>query len=161
MDRESCFSDYQKEYFDYEISSFCGLFISTKIISEIGYPNKEFFIWFDDSEYSLRIIEKGKIRNVNRAFLNHKTIINTIKNKDVSWKEYYGLRNSLYTVKKHFNKKIFVNTLNEKKRKKILYLLKWMISYKKKYLNYYHLYRDAINDALSEKLGINDKYCPK
>lgn len=39
--------------------SFVSFFVPASIVREVGLPIKEFFIWFDDSEYSRRIVEKG------------------------------------------------------------------------------------------------------
>lgn len=41
--------------------SFVSFFVSTKIVKEIGLPIKEFFIWYDDSEYSRRIVENNNV----------------------------------------------------------------------------------------------------
>ena len=49
-------------------------------------------IWYDDSEYSLRLRRKTKIANVNAAWLNHKTKKATQKDQ-LNWKGYYGIRN--------------------------------------------------------------------
>lgn len=40
--------------------SFVSFFVATDTIRKVGLPLKEFFIWFDDSEYSRRIVESGK-----------------------------------------------------------------------------------------------------
>lgn len=56
---ENGFSEYY-DLIDYSMikirySTFVSFFISTKVIKEIGLPYKDFFIWFDDSEYSCRV----------------------------------------------------------------------------------------------------------
>ena len=94
--------EYSNEYFDYELSTFCGLYIKMDIIRKIGLPEKDFFIWFDDTEYSLRICKYGKIRNINSTFLNHKTKI--ANSTGFNWKSYYGLRNQIIIIKKYFSK---------------------------------------------------------
>ncbi len=152
--------DYAKDYFDCDFASFCGLMISRKIIKNIGFPNKEFFIWYDDTEYSLRIGKYSKIRNINTATLNHKTLV-TSKKEQISWKNYYGRRNQLYIIRKYFQKKdehkflllSFISIL----KNKLLYI----ISRKKKYKYKYTLYIDSIYDAKHGKLGSNKKYLPK
>jgi len=49
--------------FDEEIpvlsASFGSLLLKREVISKVGFPCKEFFIWGDDAEYTLRIIKKG------------------------------------------------------------------------------------------------------
>ena len=63
---------YQNTTFEYDLSSFCGLLFHKSLIEKIGYPKAEYFIWYDDSEYSLRIRKESTIINVNSTFINHK-----------------------------------------------------------------------------------------
>lgn len=150
--------EYKKNYFDYELSTFCGLFIPVKLIKKIGYPMKEFFIWFDDTEYSLRLLKYGKIRNINSAYLNHKTTLNTQSGHN--WKSYYSIRNRIAILKKHFNEKELKKYICLLRFKivllKILSILKKSLYYK----NVYELYRDALQDGLADNLGKNHKYIP-
>ena len=39
-------------------ASFVSMYIKASVVKEVGLPIKEFFIWADDVEYSLRISEK-------------------------------------------------------------------------------------------------------
>lgn len=39
-------------------ATFVSLFISKEGIDKVGYPNKEYFIWGDDTEYTLRLTSK-------------------------------------------------------------------------------------------------------
>lgn len=84
-----------------DLASFCGLFISHDLFVKIGYPEKDFFIWYDDTEYCYRFHKYSKILNISSAKLNHKTIVNSGKKFD--WKSYYGYRNSYVTGVKHSN----------------------------------------------------------
>lgn len=150
--------EYNQEYFDYNLSTFCGLYVSMKIIRKIGLPCKEFFIWFDDTEYSLRINQYGKIRNINKALLNHKTKISNLKG--YTWKSYYGLRNQIVVIKKYFSKFTLIKFISS--------MLIWVIGRKimrilkndEYYENVSAIYKDAIRDGLNNNLGKNDKYIP-
>ena len=150
--------DYRGEYFDYDLSTFCGIYISMEIIKKIGLPCKDFFIWYDDTEYSLRINKYSKIRNINSAWLNHKTAINN--DKGLSWKSYYGLRNQLITIKRYFPKYTLL--------KYILTMYKMIIGGKimriLKNDTYYtklsDMHKDALRDGLNNNTGKNDKYLP-
>lgn len=150
--------DYETEYFDYDLSTFCGLYISMEIIRKVGLPCKEFFIWYDDTEYSLRIKQFTKIRNINSAWLNHKTTIN--ETKGITWKTYYGLRNQIITVKKYFSKRILIKYICQIYKMiiggKIMRILKNDIYYTK----LVELHRDALEDGLNNKVGKNLKYIP-
>lgn len=150
--------EYNSEYFDYDLSTFCGVFISMDIIRKIGLPCKEFFIWFDDTEYSLRINKYSKIRNINTTELNHKTII--ANNKGFSWKSYYGLRNQIIIIKKYFSKyTLFKFILSMYKMiigGKIMKVLKKDLYYSK----ISDMYKEALEDGLKNHIGKNDKYIP-
>lgn len=86
--------EYQKEQFEYDIGTFCGLMLRTRLVREIGFPKSEYFIWFDDTEYCLRFRKKSPILNVNRAILDHKTKM-PADSPALSWKNYYGFRNAI------------------------------------------------------------------
>lgn len=98
-------SEYQKEVFYCDTASFCGLMIRDTVIDRIGLPQKEYFIWYDDTEYCIRIRKISPIMVIPKAMLNHK-----VKQPDIewprhyTWKDYYGIRNRMHMVKTHGNK---------------------------------------------------------
>ncbi len=89
--------------------AFAGPVISRQVIEKVGLPRAEFFIWFDDAEYSLRVHDaKLKIRIVPAAILRHdvggnpktvrflnRTLVRIVP---APWKLYYGTRNMLYVL---------------------------------------------------------------
>ena len=87
--------------FEINAFSYVGTIINKEKLLEAGLPEKEFFIWFDDTEHSLRLSKKGKIICVPTIKVYHDTVAEKEK---VSWKTYYGCRNLTYTYKKHFSK---------------------------------------------------------
>lgn len=80
-----------------DYSSFVGILISKEAIEAVGFPNAEYFIWYDDVEYCLRMSEIGNIYLVRDSVIIHKDGLNRAVNQrmDVSnyWKSYYGHRN--------------------------------------------------------------------
>lgn len=64
--------EYNNETFEYDITSFCGLFISNEVVRKMELPKRELFTQFTDTEYSIRLREITKVLNVNAAKLNHK-----------------------------------------------------------------------------------------
>ncbi|MDN3207599.1 glycosyltransferase family 2 protein [Pediococcus pentosaceus] len=97
---------YKKDFFLADFASFVGLTISTKLLNKIGLPDKDYFIWFDDFEYGIRINKYTKIGVCSNAIIIHKTLKELHgKKKEMkkvfSWKEYYGIRNRILTIKKH------------------------------------------------------------
>lgn len=79
--------------------AFEGPLINRKVIEKIGLPIKEFFIFFDDTEYSFRSREITDITLVSSARLVRK--INA--EYSFGWKDYYYLRNKLLFERKYSN----------------------------------------------------------
>lgn len=96
--------EYKDKYFEYDLTSFCGATLEYKLITEIGIPRAEYFIRYDDTEYSLRIREKTKIMNVNAATINHKTVVPNSTNRIIDYKLYYDVKNRIDMAKRHFGK---------------------------------------------------------
>lgn len=96
--------DYDKEYFTCDNASFCGLMIKRDLIEQIGLPHIEYFIWHDDTEYSIRIRKHTGILVATKAKLNHKTtLIAGTGPRRYTWKDYYGIRNRILYVREHGN----------------------------------------------------------
>ncbi|MGI9106031.1 MAG: glycosyltransferase family 2 protein [Pyrinomonadaceae bacterium] len=90
--------------------AFVGPLIHRAVVKQVGLPNRDFFIWFDDHEYALRIQSRtqaeiiivpdalffhnfgGQLREV--SFLGRRSS----RVVQPAWKSYYGVRNHLYTV---------------------------------------------------------------
>lgn len=83
-----------------DLFTFCGCVINLDLIERIGMPRRDFFIWWDDTEYSIRVRKYTKILNVSDAILVHHT---KKPQKDEryqkNWKEYYWFRNRTVTVR--------------------------------------------------------------
>jgi len=97
---------YEEAFFETDTTSFVGTLISRRAIAEIGLPLKEFFIYYDDTEYSLRIRNHGgKILVVPESKIMHKTGGETqhvrARKAPLSWRTFYGRRNMLYTHRKY------------------------------------------------------------
>jgi GT2 family glycosyltransferase len=149
--------EYKNPYFLCDYASFCGLMVSKELVKKIGLPLEEYFIWCDDSEYSLRISKHSKIMNINSAILNHKTLLDR-KNSIVLWKDYYGIRNRINLVRRHLG---IVGVAHI-----CIFSIMGLLS---KCLKYYkeenikeivELYMRAINDGMRGRLGICKKYLP-
>ena len=93
-----------------DFASFVGPLIKSDAISEVGYPNRNFFIHHDDVEYCLRLTKVGQLYLVPNSIIIHKEhskTSNTSKNANNSrikqrvpytklWRTYYGKRNLVY-----------------------------------------------------------------
>lgn len=156
--------EYLNEEFEYDLSSFCGAIVNRKVIETIGFPERDFFIWYDDTEYSLRVMSVSKFVNVNSAILNHKTRIESLSAErpktKMNWKNYYGYRNIIYSYLKH---RMFYSGIR-------YHLFRWLKAAIIDYLNpnidkdisQYNLklVLTAIKDGLRGNLGFNEKYRP-
>lgn len=84
------------------IASFVSLFIKSSVVLEFGLPIKEFFIWSDDKEYTLRISKKQTGYIVTNSKVVHATTtnqgVNFSKEHDESRfpRYFYHYRNELY-----------------------------------------------------------------
>lgn len=156
---------YEKKCFRYDLATFCGLMISRKALKEIGFPKSEYFIWYDDTEYSMRLKRYGGIVNVNSAKLNHKTVLPDADERGfferMNWKTYYGHRNRLDAVRSHCKKITEMVIVLEF----ILFIAcgygMQLLPGKRKQGKYVvQLMKDAMYDGRHGKLGKKDKYFP-
>ena len=93
---------------------FEGPLIKRKIIDEIGFPNKELFIFYDDTDYSYRTVLAGyKVLYVpsaimDKEFFNKHLSREAIVNRQ-RWKTWYHIRNTAYFVNKYAKNSLFKN----------------------------------------------------
>lgn len=153
-------AEYKGEGFELDAASFCGLVVGRKIVEKIGLPNREFFIWNDDLEYSLRIRMHSTIRNVNSARLNHKTnLYSQRSSKRYLWKDYYGFRNYFYTCRKYGNKMDCIMSYAIPRLRLIYWRMQHIIS-RKDYVYNLEMLNRCRKDAKQENLGIVKEYFP-
>ncbi|MFZ0039918.1 MAG: glycosyltransferase [Solirubrobacteraceae bacterium] len=60
---------------DVDCASFVGLMVRTDAVRAVGLPRAEFFLGYDDAEYSLRLRARGEIRLVAESIIVHKIVI--------------------------------------------------------------------------------------
>jgi GT2 family glycosyltransferase len=82
-------------------TAFEGPMIRRSVVERIGLPNKELFIFCDDTDYCLRTVLIGyKILYVPAALMDkHKFFNNDTwaeRNRKKKWKRFYQVRNSTY-----------------------------------------------------------------
>lgn len=83
-------------------ASFVSLLLSRQAVTTCGLPLREFFIWADDTEYTLRITRTGLLGiYAPNSIVLHKTISNHSANifeatPQEATKYFYGIRNKLY-----------------------------------------------------------------
>lgn len=148
-------TDYSQEYFKYDVATFVGLVIKKELVTQIGLPIKDFFIWNDDMEYSLRIKKYSDIINLNSALVVHKTNLTATTVKP-SWKEYYGFRNYIVILNQYGPNKVLNSCYPLLRLARIT-----MGTFKSKYKGYrsyrLKLYIRGYIDGMRRNLGKNKK----
>ena len=139
---------------------FVGFFISQKIVRLIGFPEKEFFISTDDTEYCWRLKYKY---GINLKYVTDSIIYHPRRNhrilpfiqKEISWsgplwREYYKIRNNILVRKKYnsFWKFWFIKL----PRRIIYHLIVW-IWIKHGQLSYLKTFLKGLYDGLSGRTG--------
>ena len=92
----------EKEY-DVDFASFVGLFIRKEVIESVGLPRRDFFIYGDDVEYTIRITKAGfrmKFDPKLRFFHDCETLhFGKRKIYKPLWKVYFTYRNGIIIYK--------------------------------------------------------------
>lgn len=128
---------------------FEGPLIKTDLIRKIGYPNKDLFILYDDSEFAMRASKSVDLFFVKDAHL-YKQIIpqNNIDNVPFTWKSYYDIRNGIW-FDRQYGENIFVRYCRP-----LLTILYWYGRLtKNKGLKYLKYVNKAYVDGTKNNLG--------
>lgn len=146
--------------FKCDLATFCGLMFERKLIEKIGFPISEYFIWYDDSEYCLRINELSPIVVRTEAFLIHKTTIekDEMTPYDFSWKQYYGIRNSIHALRKHGRYSMLFKTIWQTVKQIRSCMTKEKAE--PRYADKRKMYWDSMRDGIKGELGKNQNYLP-
>lgn len=94
------------ETVEIEGMAFEGPLIRREVVENIGFPNKDLFILYDDTDYSYRAILAGyKVKVVSSAIMEKYCHHNTLSKKDTiirnKWKLKYHFRNTAYFCHKY------------------------------------------------------------
>jgi GT2 family glycosyltransferase len=162
LEAEISIDKYKQDYFQMDTASFVGLLISRKFVEVFGLPIKDFFIYYDDTEYSLRIQNLGIMITVPDSKIIHGAYRNASEElerraarPDWDWKYYYFVRNRIYTYRKHGNVGFIM-------------LMTWTLQMSRDIFNRHHsrfknmkILLWATLDGLIGKLGKNNKFLPR
>lgn len=154
--REVPKEEYQKDYFECNSVSYVGAFLSANALRKVGLINRDFFIYQDDEEHSMRLSKYGKMYCVPDITVVHDSVpVNQMKSIEIQkilWKEYYAYRNYLYMLLTHcksVGKAEVIRTLKGIKSHRI----SSMSAINKMQL-------EGVYDAIRGKLGIHSIYRP-
>lgn len=86
-----------------DTASFVGFLLNAKCLSKTGLPDARFFLAYDDTEYSLRIIEAGyEIWLIPDSIIDHlRGLGGRLATSPYSLKHYYNLRNQLIVFRQY------------------------------------------------------------
>lgn len=151
-ERLSSQEDYCQQAFDIDKFSYVGTFLNSIFLKRYGLCIPDYFIYYDDSEHSIRLSRYGKIKCVPSIEIFHEDAAtkSKLENTSCTWRDYYATRNNIYTyLKNRFFSGVYLIFYN---------LLKIII---KKYdLKSRVLLFRAVFDAILGKLGKNARYTP-
>lgn len=152
-------------------ATFVSLLINNEAVKEIGYPVRDYFIWGDDTEYTLRLNKYygnsylvGKSIAIHKRKITKKLTIKEEKDKNRLKFHYYMIRNNLINQKTYYGKKKFFIFLFSKQLEsiKILFDLKC----KNKFLKFItihkgicaYIFRRYNYKAFKNRMDIDAKY---
>ena len=144
-------SDYMRKCIKLSTYSFVGTAIRTEALWQIGLPNKDFFLWYDDTEHGIRMGKRYEILLFPDIIVYHDA---DSSNTDVNWKKYYGYRNNLLTLKYNYNSVYF------KSKVFLLYISMIRDFCVKKRHPLIKMKKQAINDAKNNQYGVSEIYYP-
>lgn len=141
--------DYQKDHFEVNLFTYVATIINVEKMKQVGIADKEFFIYYDDSDHAARLNKVGKIICVPKIQANH-DVDEIARTTDYTWKTYYLLRNKLFFLKRNFKHRYAEFEV----------ILVWLRILKKRNKGCTKLILDAIKDFKSDKLGKRCEYVP-
>lgn len=144
---------YKEKVFQVDIFTFVGACIKKSVAEKIGLPKTQYFIYYDDAEYCMRIRQHGEIYCVPSSVMHH----DIGHDRRSSWKDYYDTRNWIDLVKMYFPKRNVVGTVIKMYFKRCSILAKIIRNRDKLHR---HMCWIAIQDGLHGKLGIHETYKP-
>ena len=92
--------NYQKDSFKIDLFSYVGTFLNVEILKKVGLCNSDYFIYYDDTEHSMRMGKYGNIVCLPSIGFSHDDGYGTAKgqtNVIMKWRDYYDIRNKNVT----------------------------------------------------------------
>lgn len=141
--------EYKKSYFEVDRVSFVGAMVRKEQLANIGLPRRDFFIYFDDTEFSMRLKKVGRIVCIPEAIVNHASGKKGDENT-LSWREYYNTRNLLYIERLYYGSYAFWGRALRRVAAAV-----WTGNWER-----VKMYWCAVRDAHNQILGISAIYPP-
>ncbi|MDF2431627.1 MAG: hypothetical protein JWP44_1258 [Mucilaginibacter sp.] len=133
---------------------FEGPMFLRKVVDKVGFADIRFFIWYDDTDYSIRVYNAGFLTGLVKDAILYKKIIPPEKGIKIDWKMYYQIRNHIILDRKFGNPFIAISRAAYNNIRRMLIVTKQSIE-SKTFSNYFHEIR-AIIKAVAD--GFTFKY---
>ncbi len=148
---ESSAEDYEKPYFRFDILSYVGSCIHKSTLEKVGLDEKDYFIYRDDQEHSIRLRKAGVMFCVTSSIVDHDTP--PFDEDLVNWGKFYFKRNDFLMIKKNFPYRYFLIRFFKRYIEDVSFLSKRKPELKK-------MYKEAYRDAWKGKKGLHSLYRP-
>jgi len=145
--------EYALDAFPVNELSFVGCAVRTDVVRRIGLPRADYFIYYDDTEYSARICSCGRIMCIPAAVMNH----DVRPGEGIGWKNFYGFRNSLDYIRQHYGKRRYYFAVLDGYIRKCSVLA---VVFKRRPRAHRKLYARAISASLRNHFGLDTVYRP-
>ncbi len=143
--------EYDQTAFAFNMLSYVGSCIKASMLEKVGLDEKDYFIYRDDQEHSLRLNKAGKLICVTGSIVDHDTP--PYDENVVNWGKFYFKRNLLLMLRKNFPYRYF-----------LMKYLKGIVCdtsiFSRKDRELKEMYKAAYHEALLNKKGLNDIYRP-
>lgn len=147
-------NNYQLDFFNLGLFTYVGTFLNVIALKKYGLCNPDFFIYCDDAEHSIRLLNFGDIICLpDMTFVHDSGADQQIADKTIllSWREYYGLRNHIFSLLKHHFRFAACYDMGWQ-------ILKCIIKYRN--MHCLKLVLTAFSDAICGRLGKHKLYKP-
>jgi len=149
--QSSSLKEYEKKAFSIDMFSYVGAIIKKDTIKKVGLDIKDFFIYCDDQEHSIRIGREGKIMCITNSIIDHDTL--PYDKNVINWGRYYKKRNDLLMIKKNYPYRYFFFRF-------IRRYISDVSLFSKNPPELKIMLKDAYRDAWNNKTGLHDIYRP-
>jgi len=128
--------------------AFEGPLIDRTLIEEIGFINKDLFIFFDDTDYAYRANKKTDILYCKNAIMHRQIVVSSNSHIEYGWREYYAIRNRIWFDKTN-GENIYVRTIRPR-----IYAYSIIIkSLLRLRMKNAFVAKEALNDAMLGNMG--------
>ncbi len=149
-----------------QTAPYSGLLFHRDLMAIIGLPNPDFVLYGDDLEFTYRITRlDGRIVLVTTAMLDDLESSWNVKARfgnsfagmlrgEGDFRAYYGMRNGVYFDTTNLKTNGFVFWFNRAVYMSLLFVFSLVLNK----LGRYHLLRDAVQDGLAGRLGVDERF---